>query len=464
MNEPKWYHAIMKLSSVNPATGKVIKTYATFSKTKIFQTIKVCEETFQKWRKTDFQTRGKLMRNAAKILRKNIDVYATLMTKEMGKPITQSKAEIEKCAWNCEYFAENAEGFLQDAPIKTEAKKSYVHFEPLGVIFAIMPWNFPFWQVFRFAVPTLMAGNTAVLKHASNVSGCALAIERIFQKAGFPRNVFRTLLIPSSKIEDIIAHRSVRAVTITGSSAAGRNVAALAGKYLKKAVLELGGSDPFIVLDDVNVFSCAKIASQARNLNSGQSCIAAKRFIVFEKIAKKFEELFAKYMESAVIGDPMDPKTQIGPMAREDLLKNLDRQVKESVKKGAKLLAGGKRLNRPGYFYTPTVLSHVKKGMPVYDEETFGPVAAVIRVKNAKQAIAVANDTFYGLGASIWTKDRKHGEKFTREIEAGAVFVNGIVKSDPRLPFGGVKESGYGRELSSYGIKEFVNIQSVTVA
>lgn len=453
----------MKTQSINPATEEVIKTYEIFSKTKVQAAIEAVHDSFMKWRRISFKKRKALMKNAAKILRKNIESYAALMTQEMGKPITQAKTEIEKCAWNCEFFAENAQAFLQDEFVETDAKKSYVHFEPLGVILAVMPWNFPFWQVFRFAAPSLMAGNAVILKHASNVSGCALAIEKIFHEAGFPKNIFRTLIMPSSEIESVIGYPLVKAVTITGSSAAGENVASLAGKYLKKSVLELGGSDPFIVLDDADVFSCATTAAKARNINTGQSCIAAKRFIIFEKIADQFEKLFTEQMKNAVIGDPMDPKTQVGPMARADLLEALDLQIKESIKKGAKLLTGGFRLPRKGYFYAPTVLSYVKKGMPAYDEETFGPVAAIIRVKNLKEAVEVANDTPYGLGVSIWTKNSKKGELLAREIEAGAVFVNGIVKSDPRLPFGGIKQSGYGRELASYGIKEFVNIQSVWI-
>lgn len=401
------------------------------------------------------------MKNAAVILRKNSDQYAGLMTEEMGKPITQAKAEVEKCAWCCEFYADNAEKFLEDEIVQTDASKSYIRFEPLGVILAVMPWNFPFWQVFRFAAPTLMAGNTAVLKHASNVSGCALAIEKIFEEAGFPKNVFRTLLVPSKNIESIIGNPNIAAVTITGSSSAGKSVASLSGKYLKKCVLELGGSDPFIVLDDVDVESCAVTAAGARIINTGQSCIAAKRFIVLEKIADQFEAAMVKKMESMVIGDPMDSKTEVGPMAREDLLLNLDKQVQDSIKKGAKLLIGGKRLNREGYFYAPTILSNVTKGMPAYDEEIFGPVASIIRVKDVEEAITVANDTIYGLGASVWTKDQKKGEEIAKQIQAGAVFVNGIVKSDPRLPFGGIKQSGFGRELGTYGIKEFVNVQAV---
>lgn len=457
----------MAIQSVHPATGEIIKTYQEHSQKERERILENVHKVLDAWRKVSFGERARLMKNAAATLRKNVDSYASLMASEMGKPITQAKAEVEKCAWNCEFYAENAEKFLQDEMIQTDAAKSYVHFESLGVILAIMPWNFPFWQVFRFAAPALMAGNTAVLKHASNVSGCALAVEKIFQEAGFPEDIFRTLLMPSSEMETIIGSPFIQAITLTGSSVAGRSVASLAGKYLKKCVLELGGSDPFLALDDVDVLACAKTAASARTINSGQSCIAAKRFIVLQKIADQFEEAYVEKMESLIIGDPMDPKTEVGPMAREDLLEALDKQVQNSIKKGAKLLTGGKRLSegvlKRGYFYAPTVLTNVKKGMPAYDEEIFGPVAAIIRVKDEEEAIRVMNDSSYGLGASIWTKDIVKGENLARQVEAGAVFVNGMVKSDPRLPFGGIKESGFGRELGSYGIKEFVNIQTIWI-
>ncbi len=455
------------MQSLNPATGKAIKEYKEFSFKQTEEVLQKTHKAFSGWKTLSFAERGKFFKNAALALRKNAANYAALMTSEMGKPITQAKAEIEKCAWNCEFYAENAEKFLAPETVATDASKSYVRFAPLGTVLAIMPWNFPFWQAFRFAAPVLMAGNTAVLKHASNVSGCSLAIEKVFQDAGFPKDVFRAVLVSSDNIEMLISHAGIRAVALTGSSAAGRSVASLSGKYLKKTVLELGGSDPFIVLDDADIGACALSAVSARILNSGQSCIAAKRFIVLEKIADEFEKTYAEKMENLIIGDPMDPKTEVGPMAREDLMHTLSAQVQESVKKGAKLLTGGAALTdgkfNGGFFYAPTALANVQKGMPAYDEEIFGPVAAIIRVKNVEEAVVVANDTQYGLGASVWTKNSAFGEEIAKQIEAGAVFVNGIVKSDPRLPFGGIKESGYGRELASYGIKEFVNIQSVWV-
>lgn len=453
----------MAIKAINPATGKLIKEYNEVSLENAIDALKKTDAAFKEWKKTDFSERSKLMKKAGNILKDKKEEYGRLMAEEMGKPITQGEAESEKCAWVCDYYAENAEKFLQDELVETDAGKSYVAFEPLGTIMAIMPWNFPFWQVFRFAVPSIMAGNTGVLKHASNVPGNALAIEEVFREAGFPDNVFKTLLISSSTASSLISSDYVKAVTLTGSNAAGSKVAALAGENLKKMVLELGGSDPFIALSDVNVKTCVANAVSARTINTGQSCVAAKRFIVMEDIADKFEKEYKEKMESLVVGDPLDRKTEVGPMARQDLLMDLDKQVQNSIKKGAKLLTGGKRLDRQGFFYEPTVLSDVKKGMPAFEEELFGPVAAVIRVKDEDEAIKVANSTIYGLGASIWSDNTEKAEKLARRIEAGAVFVNGIVKSDPRMPFGGVKKSGYGRELSHYGIKEFVNIKTVWI-
>ncbi|TMB80727.1 MAG: NAD-dependent succinate-semialdehyde dehydrogenase [Chloroflexi bacterium] len=385
------------------------------------------------------------------------------MTLEMGKPITEAKAEIEKCALGCDFFAENAERFLSPEIVKTTAQKSYVAYEPLGIVLAVMPWNFPFWQVIRFAAPAFMAGNAAILKHASNVPQCALAIEEAFRDAGFPDGLLRTLLLAGAQVEPVIADERIRAVTLTGSSATGARIAAAAGRALKKAVLELGGSDPFIVLADADVANAAAIGVRARNQNAGQSCIAAKRFLVADPIGGEFEKRFVAGVEALRIGDPLDAKTQIGPLARADLRDNLERQVKESVQMGARLLTGGKRWGDRGAFYTPTVLADVTPDMPVFAEETFGPVAAIIRARDADEAIELANRTEYGLGANLWTRDTATAERLARRIESGQVFINGMVASDPRLPFGGVKHSGFGRELSAFGIREFVNIQTVWI-
>jgi succinate-semialdehyde dehydrogenase/glutarate-semialdehyde dehydrogenase len=405
------------------------------------------------------------MRNAAQVLRANAHDYARLMAREMGKPIGDGVAEAQKCALACDYYAEHAARFLASEPVKTEARKSFTTFNPLGVVLAIMPWNFPFWQVFRFAAPGLMAGNAAVLKHASNVPGCALAIEDVFRKAGFPDHLFRTLTIGSSRVEAVIEHPLVRAVTLTGSGAAGRAVAAKAGAMLKKTVLELGGSDPYLVLEDADLGLAAAVSARGRLVNSGQSCIAAKRFIVVEKVRREFEELFVERMSAAKMGDPLNDETDIGPQARHDLRDSLHRQVEASVAKGARVLVGGSIPDGPGAFYPPTVLTDVQKGMPAYEEELFGPVASVIPVKDEEEAIATANDSVFGLGACVITRDVERGERIAAErIESGCVFVNAPVQSDPRLPFGGIKDSGYGRELSSYGIKEFVNIKTVSIA
>jgi succinate-semialdehyde dehydrogenase/glutarate-semialdehyde dehydrogenase len=426
--------------------------------------LEAAHTTFLEWRHRPFTERAKKMREAARILRAGKEKYARTMALEMGKPIVQGEAEAEKCAATCDYYAEHAESFLTDQLRETEASRSYISFEPIGPVLAIMPWNFPFWQVFRFAAPVLMAGNAGILKHASNVPRCALHIEDIFREAGFPENLFRTVLAGPEKVAAIIADSRVRAATLTGSEAAGSKVAAQAGREIKKTVLELGGSDPFIVLEDADVQKAAKTAADARLINSGQSCIAAKRFIVVEKIADSFLERFVSEMQSRKMGDPFDRQAQVGPQARDDLRASLHRQVEESVKRGAKLLLGGRIPEAPGAFYPPTVLAAVQKGMPAFDEETFGPVAAVIRAQDEAEAIRLANDSSFGLGASLWTRNHERAERLAREIEAGAVFVNEMVKSDPRLPFGGVKRSGYGRELSEYGIREFVNIKSVWIA
>jgi len=452
------------VESVNPATEAVIASFEQFTPAQVEQALVEADAAFRQWRRQSFGERSNAMRRAAELLRSRKERYAGLITAEMGKPITQAEAEVEKCAWVCDYFAEHAERFLARQPVQTNARLSYVAFEPLGVVLAVMPWNFPFWQVFRFAAPTLMAGNTAVLKHASNVPQCALAIEEVFRDAGFPEGLLRTLLLAGSQVEPIIDDPRVRAVTLTGSSDTGSRIAQLAGRALKKTVLELGGSDPFIVLADADLGQAAKIATRARNQNTGQSCIAAKRFIAVESIATDFERRFAAEVAALQVGDPLDTQTQIGPLAREDLRETLERQVRESVGMGARVLTGGGRGDRKGWYYQPTVLADVTENMPVFKEETFGPVAAVVRVRDADEAVRVANDSAYGLGANLWTRDVALGERLARRIESGSVFVNGMVASDPRLPFGGVKRSGYGRELSSYGIKEFVNIQTIWIA
>jgi succinate-semialdehyde dehydrogenase/glutarate-semialdehyde dehydrogenase len=405
------------------------------------------------------------MRKAAEILRAEAGDCARLMAREMGKPVRDGVAEAQKCALACDFYAEHASRFLAREPVATDARNSFVTFNPLGVVLAVMPWNFPFWQVFRFAAPGLMAGNTAVLKHASNVPGCALAIENVFRRAGFPANLFRTLMIGSKQVESVIEHPLIRAVTLTGSGAAGRAVARKAGELLKKTVLELGGSDPYLVLEDADPEVAATVCAKGRLVNSGQSCIAAKRFIVIEAVRAAFEDRFVKRMRAARMGDPLDESTEIGPQARHDLRDTLHRQVEASIAKGARCLLGGAIPGGRGAFYPPTVLTDVRKGMPAHDEELFGPVAAVIPVKNEDEAIAAANDSSFGLGGAVITRDLARGERIAAEqLESGCVFVNDAVRSDPRLPFGGIKESGYGRELSAYGIKEFVNIKAVYVA
>jgi succinate-semialdehyde dehydrogenase/glutarate-semialdehyde dehydrogenase len=452
------------MKAINPATNELIKNYDEHTSDEVKRIVDKVDEEFLKWRQVPFAQRSKLMHKAAELLRNNKDRYARTITTEMGKVISESQSEVEKCAWVCDYYADNAEDFLADEKIETDAGKSFVAFQPLGVVLAIMPWNFPFWQVFRFAAPALMAGNGGVLKHASNVPGSALLIEEIFREAGFPENIFRTLLIGASKVEAVITNDKIKAVTLTGSEPAGMQVASTAGHELKKTVLELGGSDPYIVLEDAEITACVNTAVKARMINAGQSCIAAKRFIVVESMLEQFEKEHVQIMKSLKMGDPLDDETQVGALARMDLLEDLDAQVQKSIREGAKLLLGGKKAEGKGAFYLPTVLSNVKKGMPVYSEETFGPVSAIIPVADEEEAIKVANDSSFGLGASVWSKDIKKGEEAARRIESGAVFVNGMTKSDPRLPFGGIKRSGYGRELSHYGIKEFVNIKTIWIA
>jgi len=452
------------IKSVNPANLSLIKSYEIMQPAEVNKIINLTNTAFEDWKKSSFNLRSKLMINAAGVLRKRSEEYSKLMTLEMGKPIAQSRAEIEKCEWVCEYYAENAEKFLSDELITTDALKSFVTFQPLGIILAVMPWNFPFWQVFRFAAPGLMAGNAGILKHASNVSGCALAIEEVFREAGFPDNLFSTILVPSSQMEEVIKNENIKAVTLTGSISAGRSVAKTAGSVLKKTVMELGGSDPYIILEDADLEMAADSCATARLINGGQSCIAAKRFIVVEKIYDEFFDFFIKKMKSKKMGDPFDESNHLGPQASVSLRDELHQQVQKSVSLGAKILLGGKVPEMEGAWYSPTILSNVKKGMPAYDEELFGPVAAIIKAKDEYEAIHIANDSIFGLGAAVFTKDIRRGELIAKEkLQAGCCFVNEFVKSDPRLPFGGINESGYGRELSSFGIREFVNIKSVYI-
>lgn len=452
------------LRSINPANGELIKNYEDINSQELDELLRKVDETQQNWVRVPFSERARKMKKAANILRDQAEEFARVMADEMGKPISQGKSEAEKCAWVCDYYAENAEEILKDLPIETDALKSYVHYQPMGVVMAIMPWNYPFWQVFRFAAPALMAGNAGVLKHSENVTGCALAIEKIFQDAGFPENIFRTLLISRDKAKDVIEHPAVKAVTLTGSTRAGKIVASQAGAALKKTVLELGGSDPYVVLEDADLDAAINTCVTSRLLNSGQSCIAAKRFVVVEKVYDEFIEKLVHSMNSKKMGDPYDD-VDLGPQAREDLRDNLHDQVKRSVEKGAKVLTGGEIPDRKGFYYPPTVLVNITKGMPAYEEELFGPVATVIKAKDEVDALRIANDTGFGLGSAVFTQNKEKGEEIARDkLFAGSSFVNAFVKSDPRLPFGGIKNSGYGRELSPFGIKEFMNIKTVYVA
>jgi succinate-semialdehyde dehydrogenase / glutarate-semialdehyde dehydrogenase len=454
----------MTIKAINPATGEAFASYEAMTDDGVRDAIGKAHQAFLAWRRIGFSDRAALMHRAAQVLRDHASQYARLMAQEMGKPIRDGVGEIQKCAAACDFYADNAERFLAPEPVKTEAQKSYVVFQPLGVVLAVMPWNFPFWQVFRFAAPGLMAGNGAVMKLSSNVPGCALAIEEVFREAGFPEHLFRSLVIGSAKVETVIENPLVRAATLTGSGAAGRAVAGKAGSLLKKTVLELGGSDPYLVLEDADLEFAATACARGRLINSGQSCIAAKRFIVIDKVHDRFVELFVKRMAAARMGDPLSADTEIGPQARHDLRDALHRQVESSIAKGARCVLGGVIPGGPGAYYPPTVLTNVTKGMPAYDEELFGPVASVIHVDNEDAAIVTANDSIFGLGGGVITRDTARGERVAMEIESGNVFVNDNVRSDPRLPFGGVKESGYGRELSHYGIKEFVNIKTILVA
>ena len=454
----------MTFRSVNPATGQLLETFEETSPAELDRILERADAASREWARRPVRERAERLRMAARTLRERKEAYARTMALEMGKPSAQGVGEVEKCAWACEYYAEQGEGFLALQPRSTDASSSYVRFDALGPVFAIMPWNFPFWQVFRFAAPALVAGNAGMLKHAPNVSRCALDIEQVFRDAGFPDGLFRAVLLSNEAAGAAIADPRVRAVTLTGSDRAGSQVAEQAGRHLKKTVLELGGSDPFIVLEDADIPQTAETAADARLINSGQSCIAAKRFIVVERVADRFVQAFAAAMAGRKVGDPLDPSTAIGPQARLDLRANLHRQVEESVGRGARLLLGGRVPDGPGAFYPPTVLVAVEPGMPAFDQETFGPVAAVVRARDEIDVVRLANASPYGLGASVWTAEPERGERIARDLEVGSVFVNGIVKSDPRLPFGGVKRSGYGRELSEYGLREFVNIKTVWVA
>ena len=453
----------MAIQTLNPATGEVLKTFDNWDQAQIDHTLQLVADATPAWQQTTLADRAGLLRAAAKELRGNNNDYAELISLEMGKAISEARAEMEKCAAVCDYYAKNGAAFLKDEIIASDAGHSFTAYIPLGTVLAVMPWNFPFWQVFRFAAPGLMAGNTAVLKHASNVPQCALAIENVFKASGFPENVFRTLMIPASQTRGVIEDPRVHAVTLTGSEPAGRKVASTAGANLKKSVLELGGSDAFVVLEDADLDLAASAGVKSRYLNNGQSCIAAKRFILVEDIAEEFIKRFTKNAKTLVQGDPMNEATQLGPMARQDLRDELHQQVSDSISQGAVPILGCNPAEGAGAYYPVSILDQVRPGVRAYEEELFGPVAIVIRAKDEPDALRIANDHRYGLGGSVWTQNDKRGESFARKMRSGATFVNGLVKSDPRLPFGGIKASGYGRELSIHGIREFVNVKTIWV-
>src|SRR5467141_2921801 len=453
----------MAIASINPATGQVLRTFESLSPAQGEAKLQLAAETFPKFRCLSFAERGRMMNRAGEILGSEKETLARLMTRGMGKTFKSATAEAAKCALGCRYYAENAERFLADEIVETPAKRSFIRYQPLGVVLAVMPWNFPFWQVFRFVAPGLMAGNVGLLKHASNVPQCALKIEDILLRAGFPQGAFQTLLIGAQQVDAVLSDPRVAAATLTGSEGAGVQVGVSAAKRIKKVVLELGGSDPFIVMPSANFEEAIKTGVKARVANNGQSCIAAKRFIVAEEIADKFEKAFVSTMESLKLGDPFDEKTDVGPLATADAVTSLHADVRKTIEAGAKLLTGGKPVEGKGSFYEPTVLSNIPTNSPAYREELFGPVASIFRVKNAEEAIRIANDSRFGLGASAWTNDKSEQELFINELEAGMVFINQMVASDPRVPFGGVKRSGYGRELSTYGIREFTNVKTVWV-
>ncbi len=452
-----------KIASINPATEELLATFQPSSAHEVEAVCARAADAFRSWRTVSFGERAERMRNVAAYLRCHRPDLARLITAEMGKPIAESEAEIEKCAWVCDYYAEHASAFLAARSYPSAATESYVSFTPLGAVLAIMPWNFPFWQLMRFAAPALMAGNVGILKHASNVPQCALAAEEMFRASGFPAGVFQALLLSAAETQKLLDDPRVAAVTLTGSERAGSQVAEAAGRRIKKSVLELGGSDAFIVLEDADVDTAARIGVRARFQNTGQSCIAAKRFIVVDAVFEPFRDRFVEEVRKLRAGDPADRKTTIGPLARDDLRNTLERQLQSSVADGAEVLVGGERRSGRGYYFDPTVVTGVERGMSLAREEVFGPVAPLMRVRDVRDAVEVANDSSFGLGCSLWTRDLPHAHGLANEIEAGLVFVNGMVASDPRLPFGGVKRSGYGRELSDYGIREFVNVQSVWI-
>ena len=451
------------MTSINPLTGELLRSFDEHSDEVLEEKIRLAAERFRAWRDVPFAERARMMTRAARILESEKNVFGELMTREMGKTLRSAVQEAEKSAFGCRFYAENAERFLSDEEATTSAARSFVRYQPIGPVLAIMPWNFPFWQVFRFAAPALMAGNVGLLKHASNVPQCALAIEEIFRRADFPEGVFQTLLIGSDRVNRVISDPRIVAVTLTGSVGAGSSVASAAGKEIKKAVLELGGSDPFIVMPSADLDRAASTAVQARVINNGQSCIAAKRFIVDEAVYDEFLEKFVAHMAALNVGDPMDPETDIGPLATQDVLRGLEEQVNRTVQMGARVLLGGKRLDRPGNFFAPTVLAEIPEGSPAFDDELFGPVASIFRARGMAEAINIANHSPFGLGACAWTSDQAEQEMFINRIDSGLAFINAMVASDPRIPFGGVKRSGYGRELSHHGIREFVNVKTVSM-
>ncbi len=454
----------MAIASINPATGETLEEFPAFDDSEIEKRLNVAERAFMHQRRRSFAKRGQLMMTTASLLEHEKDNLARTITLEMGKLFRAAQDEIVKCARGCRFYAENSERFLEDEPAQTDAARSYVRYQPLGTVLAIMPWNFPFWQVFRFAAPALMAGNVALLKHAANVPQCALAIENVFCRAGFDEGVFQTLLIESKQVEKLIVDPRVKAVTLTGSEKAGSDVGSTAARHIKKSVLELGGSDAFIVMPSADFEDALRTAVKARTINSGQSCIAAKRFFVADEIYDNFLRQFVERMRALKIGDPLEPATELGPLATDQILQSVHEQVQKSIAAGAKLLTGGNRIHGPGFFYEPTVLINVPTGSPACCEEVFGPVASVFRVRDADEAVERANDTTFGLGASAWTNNPAEQELFTSELETGMVFINAMVASDPRLPFGGVKHSGFGRELGAVGIREFANTKTIWIA
>lgn len=453
----------MTIATVNPATGQLLRTFTPLSEPELDARLQCAADAFRRYRKTPLADRTRMLLRTAEILEAEKEKFGRLMVTEMGKTLKAAVEEASKCAWGCRYYAEQAERFLADEVVETSASRSFVTYQPIGAILAIMPWNFPFWQVFRFAAPALAAGNVGLLKHASNVPQCALAIQDIFQRAGFPQGCFQTLLIETDRVRRVIEDPRVAAATLTGSTGAGSHVASAAGKQIKKTVLELGGSDPFIVMPSADLETAVRTAVKARTINNGQSCIAAKRFIVADSIADEFERKLVAGMEALVVGDPMDPGTDMGPLANEDQVKTLTDQIARSVSAGARLLSGGRRLDRPGCFFAPGVLTGITEDSPAYSEEVFGPIALLFRVKDIDEAIRIANDSEFGLGASAWTQNQRERDRFVADLEAGMVFINAMVASDPRVPFGGVKRSGFGRELSHQGIHEFVNIKTVWI-